>query len=353
MIKNFTYHLLKNRLFVAILLMYGSVAAYGQQRICVGSIKNYGVDTNENGGIGTSGSVYTWRVIEAQFEGHISSETSSGNKIIIDWQNSPMGAYTLEVKEINECNDEMVRNLQVIIQDRMNLELPPIIYLCPNYGMTQLSSPQDFEAYAWYNAQGELIGTSKTIEVTEAGTYRLVVRSGGCETEASTQVELVEFPTFAVQSDVNNSLIVVANGGNTNVLYQLEDLEGNVLKPWQISSRFRYVNKGKYIVKVRSENGECYTDLHAEAFVLTNVITPNNDGINDVWDLSQVLVNYLNAEIQVFNRFGKLIKTIDQFDQFKWDGKIDGKPIPSESYWYKIDLKNGQQMEGSLLIKNY
>lgn len=353
MIKNITYRLIQYRLFVTLLLGLGSSVTYGQQRICVGSVKNYGVDTNENLGTGTTGSVYSWRVLEPTFGGEITNQTTSGNKIKIDWQNTPMGTYTLEVTEVNNCNDELIRTLQVIIQDAIILELPPINYICPNYGLTQLAAPQDFEAYEWYNAAGQLVGTTRTIEVNEAGEYRLVVHSGGCTAEATTNVELVEFPTFIVQSDINNALIVVANGGNTAVVYQLEDTNGNIIVPWQISSCFRNVAKGQYLVRVKSINGECYTDLQAEAFVLTNVITPNGDGINDIWDLSHILNNYQNAVVEVYNRFGKLIKSFDQFDQFKWDGKVNGKPISTDSYWYKIDLKNGQHLEGSLLIKNY
>lgn len=335
------------------LLGLGSVVAYGQQRICVGANKNYGVDQEENFGNGTLGSVYSWRVVQSGFQGQITNRTTSGNKISINWQDTPTGVYTLEVTELDNCGVEMVKVLDVHIQENITVDLPPIYYLCPNYGLTQLTSPQEFESYAWFNEAGDLIGTTRSIEVTNAGEYRLVVTSGACTTEATTMVELVEFPTFVVQSDVNNSMVVVASGGNTNVVYQLEKLDGTVVLPWQSSTRFRNVTRGKYLVRVKSVNGECFIDLQTEAFVLTNVITPNNDGINDVWDLSRVLANYPTAEVQVFNRYGKLIKTFGQFEEFKWNGKINGLPISTDNYWYKIDLKNGQLLEGSLLIKNY
>ena len=335
------------------LLGLGSVATYGQQRICIGTSKNYGVDQGENFGNGTPGSVYSWRVIQSEFQGQISNRTTSGNKVTVDWAETPTGIYTLEVTELDNCGAEMVKSLEVHIQENITLDLPPINYLCPNYGLTQLSAPQDFDTYAWYNEAGDLVGVTRSIEVTEAGQYRLVVTSGVCTTEATTTVELVEFPTFVVSSDVNDALVVVASGGNTNVLYQLELPDGTVVSPWQYSTRFRNVRRGKYLVRVKSVNGDCYIDLQTEAFVLTNVITPNNDGINDVWDLSRVLANYPDAEVEVYNRYGKLIKAFGQFEEFKWDGKINGQPISTDNYWYKIDLKNGQFLQGSLLIKNY
>ncbi|MFD2434661.1 hypothetical protein ACFSO9_14690 [Mesonia maritima] len=61
----------------------------------------YSVDVNENNGNGSDNSIYNWSVLEPQFSGEIFVLTSSGNKIEIEWQDSPSGIYTLKVLEKN------------------------------------------------------------------------------------------------------------------------------------------------------------------------------------------------------------------------------------------------------------
>ena len=85
---------------------------------------------------------------------------------------------------------------------------------------------------------------------------------------------------------------------------------------------------------------------------IPNVITPNNDGINDLWDLNKFLKDYPNSVVEIFDRFGKKVKTISQVDNFKWDGRIAGKPVPTDNYWYVIKLNDKQTKSGSILIKN-
>ncbi len=72
--------------------------------------------------------------------------------------------------------------------------------------------------------------------------------------------------------------------------------------------------------------------------IIPNLISPNNDGINDFWDLNDYLKNYSDAVIEVYDRFGKQIKVITKTEHFKWDGKIGGKPLPTDTYWFVIKL---------------
>ena len=64
--------------------------------------------------------------------------------------------------------------------------------------------------------------------------------------------------------------------------------------------------------------------------------TPNNDNKNDNWPNN--INNKLNIKsITIYNRFGKKIKTITQFD-IGWDGVYRGKTMPSNDYWFKAEL---------------
>jgi len=77
---------------------------------------------------------------------------------------------------------------------------------------------------------------------------------------------------------------------------------------------------------------------------LPNVITTNNDGLNDVFRPKAsddiILKTIAEAEIQIFNRWGNLVfETTDP--RILWYGrdKHTGKPVPSGVYYYICNLK--------------
>ncbi len=76
--------------------------------------------------------------------------------------------------------------------------------------------------------------------------------------------------------------------------------------------------------------------------------TPNNDGYNDTWIVSSSQ-DISIQNISVFNRFGKLIKQFSP-DQ-GWDGTFNGRNLPSDSYWYSVELTNGPSLQGFFALK--
>ncbi len=71
---------------------------------------------------------------------------------------------------------------------------------------------------------------------------------------------------------------------------------------------------------------------------IPNVFTPNDDGINDSWEITNI-ENYVNAEIKVINRWGN--------DVFKYKGVYEGTfdgnngrgiPLPVGTYYFEVEL---------------
>jgi gliding motility-associated-like protein len=73
-----------------------------------------------------------------------------------------------------------------------------------------------------------------------------------------------------------------------------------------------------------------------------DAITPNGDGSNDVWNMPGIAY-YPNALIQVFNRWGALVHETSGggLDYIAWDGTRGGSELPVGTYYYIIDLDNG------------
>jgi gliding motility-associated-like protein len=75
--------------------------------------------------------------------------------------------------------------------------------------------------------------------------------------------------------------------------------------------------------------------------VIPSAFTPNADGINDTWDIVG-LNTYPNSLVSVFNRFGALVFKSTGYPK-AWDGEYGGRQIPTGTYYYTIDLKNGSK----------
>ena len=71
-------------------------------------------------------------------------------------------------------------------------------------------------------------------------------------------------------------------------------------------------------------------------FIVPNTFSPNGDGINDLWKIEN-LIYYPNHRLEIFNRNGQKLFESTNYNG-EWDGTLKGKPLPSGTYYYIIDL---------------
>ena len=74
---------------------------------------------------------------------------------------------------------------------------------------------------------------------------------------------------------------------------------------------------------------------------IPNTFSPNNDGINDLWEI-QYLDTYPNNRVQVFTRTGQLVFESRGY-KTPWNGTMNGKPLPVDTYYYIVEPENGRQ----------
>ena len=107
---------------------------------------------------------------------------------------------------------------------------------------------------------------------------------------------------------------------------------------------------GKYPITVDGAAAANYTFIYIQgiltitpgaaiALVVPNTFTPNGDGINDTWDIKNI-ENFPNCTVDIYNRWGeKLYSSIGY--PIPWDGKYKGTYLPTGTYYYIINPKNG------------
>ncbi|WP_413668904.1 gliding motility-associated C-terminal domain-containing protein [Mucilaginibacter sp. Mucisp86] len=78
-----------------------------------------------------------------------------------------------------------------------------------------------------------------------------------------------------------------------------------------------------------------------EQMLIPNTFTPNGDGVNDTWSITG-LAAYPNCTVNVFNRYGTGIFRSVGYSK-DWNGSFNGYVLPSGTYYYVVDLKDGSK----------
>lgn len=110
---------------------------------------------------------------------------------------------------------------------------------------------------------------------------------------------------------------------------------------------------GEYRVEI--QNAEGCKSFRMFTIVPTPIIpdkffSPNNDGVNDRWNVVGIEF-YPNADIQIFDRFGKQLIRYKGSD-LGWDGNYLGNPMPTTDYWYIIYVAEiNETLSGHFTLK--
>ncbi len=94
------------------------------------------------------------------------------------------------------------------------------------------------------------------------------------------------------------------------------------------------------------------TVLDCEALLeISNVCTPNNDGNNDTWKVSD-LNQIQGCTVRIFNRWGQPVYETDDY-QNTWDGTKDNQILPDGVYYYTIDCEGDRQYQGPINLMRF
>jgi gliding motility-associated-like protein len=72
---------------------------------------------------------------------------------------------------------------------------------------------------------------------------------------------------------------------------------------------------------------------------IPNAFTPNSDGVNDTWIIENIDL-FPGSYTYVYNRWGQELFMAKPTED-PWDGRFNGKFVPSGTYLYVINLYNG------------
>jgi gliding motility-associated-like protein len=188
------------------------------------------------------------------------------------------------------------------------------------------------------------------------GTYTVTIRDENMCTDQVTfnitepaVLEISATPSDALCPDEPQGAITLDITGGTGP-YSVIWSDG-------ITTRSRTeIPSGDYAAVVTDANG-CAAAVNVtvgvigseDCLVFPDIITPNNDGYNDLFRIKNIDL-FPNAELLIYNRWGKQVYSTKNISANPWDGKIKGQVLPTDSYHYILDLNDGSKKPRSGVI---
>ncbi|WP_312079371.1 T9SS type B sorting domain-containing protein [Chryseobacterium sp.] len=214
--------------------------------------------------------------------------------------------------------------------------------VCPG-DRAVLDAGPGFSSYHWNTG-----ATTQTI-VTGEGNYYVDLEFNGCVYRQNVNVITATLPVITSIVVNGSTATINVSGGTPPYLYSLDSFD------YQSSNIFTGLTRGPKTVYVKSADGCAPIVKDFLVINLINAITPNGDGHNDYLDYSELSIKK-NVSIEVVDRYGAPLYRSTSKD-FKWDGKVGNRNLPTGTYWYVIkwtepDTQLPVSYSGWLLIKN-
>jgi gliding motility-associated-like protein len=181
-----------------------------------------------------------------------------------------------------------------------------------------------------------------------AGEYTVIITDAN-NCHASSTITLTEPDSMKLVFDISRPLCPDKPDGEIRLIVTGGVMGTDYSYKWSDNSTSMNISnilKGFYKVTVTDLNGCSIRDsvivepLNETCLIIPNAISPNDDLINDVWNIGLIEL-YPQMEIKIFNRWGETIWRSEKGYPQPWDGKSNGSLLPIDSYHYIIDLHNG------------
>ena len=205
--------------------------------------------------------------------------------------------------------------------------------------------PADY-TYLW--STGEM---THEIEINAPGSYTVTVtNANNCKKDRTITVlpsNTATFTDIEVTDASSNNTVTVIVSGEGDYEFSLDDPNG----PYQDSNFFENVAAGLHTVYVRDKNDCGIVEQIVSIIGFPKYLTPNNDGYHDTWQVYGLTAQFQpNTKILIHDRYGKLLKQLDPLGD-GWDGTFNGKPLPSNDYWFAITLQDGRVFQSHFTLK--
>lgn len=256
---------------------------------------------------------------------------------------SPTTTVYVRVYNAAGCYSIAAINLTVI-EPKYSAQLKDVVICLEN--RATLEAGPGFDGYLWSTG-----ATTPSISDVPVGEYWVELLSNGCRTKQI--VRVIKAPEAVITNvEISNTeATVTVTGGTPPYQYSLDGVV------WQNSNVLTELKRGVNMIFVKDAFNCAPIMTGALVPNLINAITPNGDGVNDILDYSEISFHN-TLQVVIYDRYGTKIWEGNQKNQYKWDGTLNGKKLPTDTYWYTLTWiepttqKTTIKYNGWIMVKN-
>ncbi len=262
------------------------------------------------------------------------------------------GTYTISLQATSNRNCIAIESKTIIVYDLPDATIRPLgaAAFCDGDSLT-LSSGSLLDSFEWSTGED-----SRIIIVNIEGNYSVTVTSQyGCVAADDIDIIVYPLPNAFAGNDTTISkgfdAALFATGG-INYEWSPAETLNNAFVQSPIATPSETTT---YTILVTDSNNCKNTDevvvtvLEDYTLLVTNVITPNGDGANDLFEIINI-ETYPQAELLIFDRWGTEVYQSKPYSN-DWGGTYKGKELPDGTYYYVIRFDGNDKLyKGSVSI---
>jgi gliding motility-associated-like protein len=255
------------------------------------------------------------------------------------------GTYTITLQATSNrgCTDSSSKVIIVYALPDATIRPFGAAAFCDGDSLT-LSSGSLLDSFEWSTSE-----STQTIVVNAQGSYSVTVTSQyGCVATDDINIVVYPLPNAFAGNDTSISkgfdAQLFATGGITYSWTPTETLNNAAIQNPVASP----LETTTYTVLVTDSNNCKNTDevvvtvVEDYTLLVTNVITPNNDGANDQFEIINI-ETYPQAELLIFDRWGTEVYQSKPYNN-DWKGTYKGKELPDGTYYYVIRFEGNDKL---------
>ena len=204
--------------------------------------------------------------------------------------------------------------------------------------------------YSWSPVKGLNNPTSghPTANPDSTTTYTLTTTTADCPPKTDhVTVFIIPTPSIDAGSDITikegETITLHATGGTTYVWEPRDSIK----YPFTADPDVQPIHDFTYYVYASDPTNTCFgmdslrvSVEKSDEIVIYNTFTPNLDGNNDTWYISNIQ-KYPNNQLEVYNRNGHMVYKAKGYLN-TWTGSSAGDKLPAATYFYILNLGDGK-----------
>ena len=202
---------------------------------------------------------------------------------------------------------------------------------------------QFYVAFNWENSDVNYSGDQKeiTVGLVDMNEYWVINReSGSSEVAVTLTWNSVTTPGFLANYPEN--IIIVRWDGSKWID------EGGEVNESENSITATVSEYGVFTLARKNLNLDEDSGIDFDA---SGSFSPNDDGMNDVFQIPGLAEKYPNFIMKIYNRYGNIVYDYSnngKTNPMWWDGSANGKiggdggKVPTATYWYIVDFNDGK-----------